>query len=240
MKPASPSTANRILSNWQNLVQAVGETAATAHRSASDIKIVGVSKYVDASLTRQLIDAGCVDIGESRPQVLWEKHSALADQPHIKWHMIGHLQRNKVRRTLPVLDCLHSLDNWRLAEVLNTEAQSLGKRLDTLVEVNVTQDQSKTGLRASELPSFLERVISLPSLEVVGLMAMSSREAGPEAARREFARVRELRDRLQAELGQVVKLAQLSMGMSGDFRAAIAEGATILRIGSNIWEGVAD
>jgi PLP dependent protein len=239
MLVASPETAKRIAENWQRVNEEVAEAAQRAGRTASEIMIVGVSKYVDVDLTAQLFEAGCNSLGENRPQNLWGKADQFArDGRKATWHLIGHLQRNKIRRSLPHIDWLHSLDSLRLATALNEEAQVAGVQLKVLLEINVTQDTSKTGLPTSDLMQVAEQVVALPYLQLRGLMAMCSLESDSEVARREFAEVRELRDRLQTNFGSQVTLDQLSMGMSGDFREAIAEGSTMLRIGSSLFAGV--
>lgn len=239
MLVASPETAKRIAENWQRVKTEVAEAALAVGRAADDILIVGVSKYVDVDLTAQLFDAGCSALGENRPQNLWGKADQfLRDNRQATWHLIGHLQRNKIRRTLPYIGWLHSLDSLRLATALSEEAVTAGMRLKVLLEVNVTQDSSKTGLPVAELMRVAEQVVALPNLQLRGLMAMCSLESASEVARREFAEVHELRDKLQSSLGSQVKLDQLSMGMSGDFREAIAEGSTMLRIGSSLFAGV--
>lgn len=238
MLVASPETAQRIAENWTRVIAEVAEAVQRAGREAGEVLIVGVSKYVDVGLTAQLFDAGCLSLGENRPQNLWGKADAFAGERKADWHLIGHLQRNKIRRTLPYITWLHSLDSLRLATALNDEAIAAEVQLKVLLEVNVTQDVTKTGLQVSELRQVAELLVSLPNLELRGLMAMCSHESAPEVARREFAEVRDLRDQLQASFGTQVTLDQLSMGMSGDFREAIAEGSTMLRIGSVLFEGI--
>lgn len=239
MLVASPETAKRIAENWNRVNAEIAEAVQQTGRAAGEVLIVGVSKYVDVDLTAQLFDAGCLSLGENRPQNLWGKADAFAgDARKATWHLIGHLQRNKIRRTLPYITWLHSLDSLRLATALNEEAVAADRQLKVLLEVNVTQDATKTGLQIAELRQVAEQLVSLPNLELRGLMAMCSHESAPEVARREFAEVRELRDQLQASLGTQVTLDQLSMGMSGDFREAIAEGSTILRMGSILFVGI--
>jgi pyridoxal phosphate enzyme (YggS family) len=152
--------------------------------------------------------------------------------------MIGHLQRNKVNRTLPIIDCLHSLDSLRLAKAISEQLQVTDSQLGVLVEVNISGDASKTGLPAEQASSFIGEVARLPGLKVKGLMAMTTLGATPNEARREFAAVRELRDQLTTQFGSQVNLGELSMGMSGDFAEAIAEGATMVRVGTRLWQGV--
>ncbi len=239
MMTASKETAELIAANWQRVAAEVASAVESAGRRPSEVSLIGVTKYVDVDLTAQLFEAGCSALGENRPQNLWNKSEVFtAAGRAAQWHLIGHLQRNKVRRTLPHISWLHSLDSLRLANELSQEAVAANMRLKVLLEVNVTQDATKTGLPASELMAVAEHVASLPNIELRGLMAMCSRESGGDWARREFAEVRELRDRIQGKLGSQVALDQLSMGMSGDFREAIAEGATMVRIGSSLFEGV--
>lgn len=259
MQDASESTAEIIRDNWRRVNAQVAEACAEAGRSREDVTIVGVSKYVGASLTLQLAQAGCRVLGENKPQEIWSKSEWFAATSgaegaevfgasgdlvstnqagtSVAWHMIGHLQRNKVRRTLPKIGMLHSLDSLRLAKVVNEEASRIECVLPVLIEVNVTEDASKTGLAVSGVDTFIDELQSLENLQIRGLMAMSTHMAGGDQARAEFARVRELRDRLAAKFPEL-EWSQLSMGMSGDFREAIGEGATLVRIGSSLWEGI--
>ncbi len=162
-------------------------------------------------------------------------------QPHsgpaLQWHLIGHLQRNKLKRTLPLISLLHSLDSLRLAQAVSQEAVQQGLRCRVLLEVNVTSDSSKTGMSIDHTRSLLELADQLPGIEFCGLMAMSSLDATATHAQREFQRVSDLRDQLQLEFAELA-LRELSMGMSGDFRQAIAAGATLVRIGSSLWQGI--
>ncbi|MCC6511978.1 MAG: YggS family pyridoxal phosphate-dependent enzyme [Pirellulaceae bacterium] len=252
MNPAADQVHALLQRNIERARYQVNEALVAAGRPANSVRIVAVSKYVDAQLTWQLVQAGCHELGESRPQSIWQKHQALNElataastsnstssstQP-IQWHMIGHLQRNKAARTIPLIQWLHSLDSLRLAETVSSEAVKLGKPLKVLIEINATEDQSKTGLPASEVPGLLERLLLLPGLEIRGLMAMSTEGAAPEQALREFHAVRELRDQLQTQFGQACQLNELSLGMSGDFAQGIAAGATMVRLGSLLWEGI--
>lgn len=230
-------TSGRIA---ENLAQVRGQIATAAQRSgrqASDVTLLAVTKYVSVDITAQLVAAGCYDLGESRPQDLWSKAATL-DNASIRWHLIGHLQRNKLRRTLPLVALLHSVDSARLLEAIESEAALAGRPADVLLEVNISQDPTKTGLPADELPALLDRSGELTNVRVRGLMGMASLEGGLDAARRDFVRLRELRDRLAASCPPQVSLTQLSMGMSGDFEVAIEEGATIVRIGSALFEGL--
>ena len=238
MQLADSQTLSTIQTNWNKVRNEVAEACVAAGRSADEVTIVGVSKYVGPELTRQLFQAGCQVLGENRPQVLWEKFEQVSiDGRKPSWHMIGHFQRNKVRRTLPMISMVQSLDSLRLAQVVNEEAIKLGITIPVLIDVNVTQDETKTGVLASATPELVAQVTELPGLVLRGLMAMSSLHADSCTIRKEFAQVRELRDRI-VESHTTVALPELSMGMSADFGEAIAEGATIVRIGSSLWEGI--
>jgi pyridoxal phosphate enzyme (YggS family) len=231
-----------VKANWQRVSEQVHEACLSCDREPTSVRVVGVSKYISPQLAVLLNLAGCQTLGENRPQQLWEKHAYFCEQPatdkplDVQWHMIGHLQRNKIRRTLPLLSMLHSLDSPRLAQAVNEEATKQGLILPVLIEVNVSQDPSKTGLQESELGQLVQECGNLSSLSVEGLMAMSSWGANATQARTEFAKARELKLRIEREYQ--VSLPHLSMGMSGDFAEAIQEGATLVRIGSSLWEGL--
>lgn len=243
MQPASDKTAALLRDNWRRVSDEVAQACQAAGRTPDQVQVAGVTKYVGPELAWQLYQADCDILAENRPQALWEKAEYFAQQQQpeqapVQWHLIGHLQRNKLKRTLPLLDLLHSLDSLRLTEAINAEAVSLGRRCRALLEVNVTQDTSKTGMSIEQVRGILELTDKLPGIEFCGLMAMSSLDASADHARREFESVRELRDQLQREFAGQVTLSELSMGMSGDFREAIAAGATLVRIGTSLWQGV--
>lgn len=221
-----------IAERWQQLKDVVGRAAESVDRPPEAIRIVGVTKYVPADTARQLVAAGCFDLGESRPQGMWDKAAALADMEGIRWHMIGHLQRNKLRRTLPLVTWIHSVDSERLLESLQLESRQLALRPRLLIEINLTQDVEKTGLSPLAAEQLLLRQADWPDVELVGLMGMASRGGDLELAAREFGALRELRDRFEQRLGR--PLPELSMGMSHDFEVAIAQGATMIRVGSRL------
>lgn len=226
-----------IAANLQRVREQIADAAQRAGRRPEDITLVGVTKYVDAAAARALLESGCHDLGESRPQSLWERAEALTGLP-VRWHMIGHLQRNKVKRTLPYVSLLHSGDSLRLLETVDAEAKALGRMVDVLLEINISGDATKHGFRPEDLRGSLPKIAALGNLQVRGLMTMAALEGGPERARRDFAALRELRDELRADGPVAIELHELSMGMSGDFAEAIQEGATLVRIGSALWEGL--
>jgi pyridoxal phosphate enzyme (YggS family) len=237
---AADRPADRCRRNLHAVLDRIAAACGRAGRDPAEVRLVGATKSVPAELARLLAEAGCPDLAESRPQSLWAKATALAGlEPPPRWHLIGHLQRNKIRRTLPLLTLLHSLDSHRLLEALETEGAVAGIICEALVEVNISREPGRTGVGEADVEALLEAAGRAPHVRVVGLMGMASLpEAG--AARAEFARLRELRDRLEGHGAAPGGLRELSMGMSGDFEEAILEGATIVRIGSALWEGMGD
>lgn len=215
--------------------QRIADAARAAGRSPDAVTLVAVTKYAGLDETAALVAAGCRDLGESRPQTLWEKVPALA-RDDVRWHLIGHLQRNKIRRTLPLLSLVHSVDSVRLIKALNKEAKATGRVVPILLEVNVSGDEAKHGFQPTEVEPLLASLPQYEHLAVRGLMTMAAREGGLDVAQRNFAALRELRERLTPHCPEQVSLAELSMGMSGDYEVAIREGATIVRIGSALFE----
>ena len=208
------------------------ESAATrCGRKASEIQLVAVSKTNPPEAIREVFEAGQRVFGESRVQEALPKLDALP--PEIEWHFIGHLQTNKIRKVVGRFALFHGVDNQNLALQINRIAGELGVTANVLLEVNVSGEESKFGFDPKTLPAALEVLLPLPFLRIQGLMTMAPYSDDPETARPYFAKLRELRDRLAEETGN--PLRELSMGMSGDFEQGIAEGATIVRVGSAIF-----
>jgi pyridoxal phosphate enzyme (YggS family) len=229
-----PDFAAQIAENVARVRGRIAEAAIRSGRTPDDVTLVAVTKYVAADVVRPLVAAGCLDLGESRPQKLWDKADALAGLP-IRWHMIGHLQTNKVRRTLPLLAMVHSIDSPRLLDAIDAECD---RPLTALLEVNTSGEPAKSGLTPELIEPLLVQAAGCRNVAIRGLMCMASLEGGPDVARRDFAALRALRDRLRRNCPPGVSLDQLSMGMSGDYEIAIEEGATIVRVGSALFEGV--
>jgi pyridoxal phosphate enzyme (YggS family) len=238
--PADDAIRETCRTNVAAVRERVAAACRRAGRDPAEITVVAVTKYAGVEVARALVAAGCRDLAESRPQELWAKAAALGDLvPPPRWHLVGHLQRNKVRRTLPLLALVHSLDSHRLLETLAAEAAAAGLTCAALVEVNLTGDPGRTGAAPAEAEALVAAAASLPAVEVRGLMGMARAPDGdPQAARDDFGRLRELRDRLAATVPGGTRLRELSMGMSGDFEAAILEGSTIVRIGSAFFAGL--
>ena len=228
-------SAETVANNLAVVRQRISEAAKKSGRAEQDILLVAVTKYVDATTTRLLVDAGCTCLGESRPQLLWEKASQLADLTEIQWHQIGHMQRNKVARTLPMLSLLQSVDSERLLNTVNDQSQKHGLTTPILLEVNISGDSNKHGLDPNSVESVVRSTADLKNVSLRGVMGMASREGGADRARRDFSALRELRDSIASACPENASLHEISMGMSGDFEVAIEEGATIVRVGSALF-----
>jgi PLP dependent protein len=204
-----------------------------AGRSRSEVTLVAVTKTVSAAVAALLPGLGVHDLGESRPQELWRKAAAVAD---VHWHLIGHLQRNKIERTLPLIQRFHSVDSLRLLDALEEACRPSSRTLPALLEVNASREASKHGFAPEDVPGLAARLAELKYVRLEGLMTMAAYEEDPERTRPTFAALRTLRNRLAAELGR--SLPHLSMGMSNDFEIAVEEGATLVRLGTVLFEGM--
>ncbi|HLA83380.1 MAG TPA: YggS family pyridoxal phosphate-dependent enzyme [Thermoguttaceae bacterium] len=225
-----------IAENLAEVRGRIAEAAARAGRGGDAIKLVAVTKYVGEDEIRALVAAGCTTLGENRPQALCKRAETFRDL-QIQWHMIGHLQRNKVRRVAPLVTMIESVDSPSLLEAIDRIAGELGRRVPVLLEVNISGESQKHGLAPDHLPPLAQTLDNYPHVEVLGLMAMASLAGGEDRARADFAALRELRDRARRDCPAGVSLDELSIGMSGDFETAVEEGATIVRIGSALFEG---
>src|SRR6185295_3805125 len=187
--------AQKLSENLAAINDRIAEAARRGGREPAEIRLVAVTKYVQPEIVLALVAAGCHELGESRPHDLWAKAEALAGQP-ISWHFVGHLQRNKIRRTLPLVSLLHSVDSERLLHAIDQEMASRGQVLDVLLEVNISAEPAKHGFAPDQLEPLLARFAGLEHVRILGLMGMASLEGGLPAAHRDFAALRALRDRL--------------------------------------------
>ncbi|HEX4131875.1 MAG TPA: YggS family pyridoxal phosphate-dependent enzyme [Pirellulales bacterium] len=227
----------RLRENVERVRATIADATRRSGRQPADVTLVAVTKYVGAEVARQLVEIGCHDLGESRPQELWQK-AAEVPEPAVRWHLIGHLQRNKTARTLEHAHLIHSADSWRLIETIDEAAGKRGQRAAVLIEVNTSGDATKGGFMPTDVEPLVEPLSRFGWIEVRGLMTMAAREGDATVARRNFADLRELAERLRAVSPATLAWQELSMGMSGDYEIAIAEGATIVRIGSALFEGI--
>jgi pyridoxal phosphate enzyme (YggS family) len=219
----------------------MGDAARRGGRSADSVRLVAVTKKCPIEWLQPLVACGAHDLGENYPQELWRKCDSLAALGGVgvvRWHLIGHLQTNKVKKTLPLVRMIHSVDSLKLLRVLDELAAAL--ELDdppcVCLEVNTSGEIAKHGWTPEQVLRDAEPIAACRTIPIVGLMTMAAWGTTAETARPSFVRLRELSDQLRHETG--LALAELSMGMSGDFEAAIEEGATLVRIGSALFEGL--
>jgi PLP dependent protein len=222
-----PEPAERL----QKVRQQITAAEKTSRRKPGSIRLVAVSKTHSAERVRALVDEGQLVFGENRVQEAKEKIPQLPSR--LEWHLIGHLQSNKVRVALPLFSWIHSIDSLDLAADIDRIANELGLFPRVLLQVNVAGEASKFGFSPAKLRSELNHLLGFPRLQIQGLMTIPPLAADPENSRRYFVALRQLRDELAAESG--VPLDELSMGTSNDFTVAIEEGATMVRIGTAVF-----
>jgi pyridoxal phosphate enzyme (YggS family) len=231
-----PTSVARLTDRLQALEERLAAACRRAGRVRAEVQLVAVTKSVSAEVAALLPPLGIIDLGESRPQELWRKAALLPGS--VRWHLIGHLQRNKVERTLPLVHLIHSVDSVRLLDALEEEATRQGRNVAVLLEVNASGEASKHGFAPADIPTIVSRLDALRHVSVHGLMTMAALEDDPVHARPTFAALRRLRDALRPHLGPPHPLAHLSMGMTNDFEVAVEEGATLVRIGTLLFEGL--
>jgi PLP dependent protein len=230
-------TAQIIADNLARIRDRMASAAVSSGRALEDVKLVAVSKYVGIAETAALLRLGCVSLGESRPQQIWEKASAV-ELSAAQWHLVGHLQRNKVRRTLPLVELVHSVDSMRLLETIDECSAELGLMSHVLLEVNCSGDVAKHGLDGDTLKRLLPESAKFKNVQIRGLMTMAALHGDARETARNFADLRNLRDEVRPLCPPNMALDELSMGMSDDFEIAIREGSTIVRVGSLLFEGL--
>jgi pyridoxal phosphate enzyme (YggS family) len=240
----------RLRHNVARVRETIAAACARRGRDPGQVHLVGVTKYVSPVVLAELVAVGVTDIGESRPQQLVARAEtfggARLDWPEApepgaggpRWHLIGHLQRNKVKALLQHARIIHSLDSARLARTLEERAAAQGCRVDALVEVNVAGEQSKGGVAPEDLAGLVAELADCPNVCLRGLMTMAPWTPAAEDARPHFVRLRELLGELQSSGAAGPACTHLSMGMSQDYAVAVEEGATFVRVGSALFEGL--
>jgi pyridoxal phosphate enzyme (YggS family) len=209
-----------------------------AGRRHGDVTLVAITKTVSPEVADLLPDLGVLELGESRPQELWKKEATLLHAVH--WHLVGHLQRNKIARTLPLVHMIHSVDSLRLLQAIEEEARRQEREVAVLLEVNASQEPQKHGFAPDEVAGVAEQAAGLRFVRIRGLMTMAALDAVAEKCRPTFAELRRLRDSLKGRFPAPHCLEHLSMGMSNDFEVAVEEGATLVRLGTVLFEGVGE
>jgi pyridoxal phosphate enzyme (YggS family) len=223
-----------IATNIEAIREEINAACDEANRDRSEVRLIAVSKTQPASLVREAFDTGQIEFGESYVQEFLEKHEdPLLEHLPIKWHFIGHLQSNKIRSIIGRVALIHGIDKLSTAEELSKRAIQHNLQVDYLLEVNTSGETSKYGMQPDEVLSSADTLFNLPGITLRGLMTI----AAPDRvrAREEFSLLRILLESLQQIAPDPSKLTELSMGMSGDFREAIHEGATMIRVGTAIF-----
>lgn len=229
--PVLQSCMNSIVENLERVRRQIASSAAKSGRSPDTVELVAIAKMHPAEKVREAVEAGQSLFGENRVQ---EARAKIPELPsNIRWHFVGHLQKNKVRQALPLFEMIHSVDSLALAQDINRIAGEEGLHPRVLVEVNVAGEGSKFGFSSEKIRDQMEELLALSRLSILGLMTIPPVTKESETSRKYFVQLRELRDRLQTEFR--VDFAQLSMGMTQDFPIAVEEGATLVRVGTAIF-----
>ena len=220
-----------VAENLERVREQVAEAAAKVGRAVDGIQLIAITKTHAAERVREAIEAGQTLFGESRVQEARAKIPLLPSS--LRWHFVGHLQKNKIRHALPLFELFHSVDSLALAHEMNRIADEDGMHPCVLLEINVSGEGSKFGFAPDKLREQMEELLALSRLSILGLMTIPPLTEEAEASRKYFVQLHELRDRLQTDFR--VDLAQLSMGMTQDFPIAVEEGATLVRVGTAIF-----
>jgi pyridoxal phosphate enzyme (YggS family) len=235
----------RLSDNLQRVADNIAAAAGRVRRDPANVRLVAVTKSADLDDVKALIELGVVDIGESRVQQLtaraeqigqWLARRRKAGPAEVRWHMVGHLQRNKVRHVLPWASTIHSVDSLRLAEEIANRAAQAQRSVDALLQVNCSEEPQKFGVAVGAAAHLAEQVCTLKTLRLIGLMTMGPLVSDPEKARPAFVRLREIFEEMRNEKIGGRDFCHLSMGMTQDYQVAVEEGATILRIGTALFE----
>ncbi len=233
--------------------QRISKAATQANREPSEVTLIAVTKTAAPEQIREILQLGIGDLGESRVQVITQKIAQVNEfyhrqktrdeqtfAPKLRWHMIGHLQRNKVKPILPLVDLIHSVDSLRLAEEIEAASIKLERKSPVLLQVNASEEKSKFGVAVGASVHLAEQIASMSNVSLVGLMTMAPLGATAEESRAVFTRAREIFEEIKWNKIGGAGFKHLSMGMSNDFEAAIAEGATMVRIGTALFGGKVD
>lgn len=237
-------SVKRIEANLSAVRSRIASACASRRRNVEDVTLVAVTKTVDVDAIKTLIELGVCDIGESRVAQMLERRreietwlggSEFKGQP-VRWHLIGHLQRNKVKIAIEAADVIHSVDSLRLADEINGVCEKLRRVARVLMQVNCSNEVQKFGVAVGATVHLGELITTFPNIELMGLMTMAAFSDNPEDARPTFVRLRELFEEMRSEKIATGSFGHLSMGMSQDYPVAIEEGATMIRVGSALFE----
>ncbi len=222
-----------VVENLAEVEKHVCEACERAGRSRDEVTLIAVSKTKPVSMIEELLPGGTRDFGENKVQELMEKYEVLPKE--IRWHLIGHLQRNKVKYIVDKAYLIHSVDSLRLAETISEEGVKKGVTVPVLIEVNVAGEESKFGVSSEETEELVRAIAKLPAIQVKGLMTIAPYVENPEDNRVHFSKLKQLSVDIRNKNIDNVSMDVLSMGMTGDYQVAIEEGATMVRVGTGIF-----
>lgn len=222
-----------ITENLEQVRKNIDETCRMAGRDPKEVTLIAVSKTKPVSMLKEAYDAGARCFGENKVQEIMDKHPQLPED--IQWHMIGHLQRNKVKYIVDKVSMIHSVDSLRLAQTIEQEAAKHNVCVPVLLEVNVAQEESKFGLKMDEVLPLIETIADFPHIKVQGLMTIAPYVENAEDNRDFFRQLKKLSVDIEAKNINNVSMSVLSMGMTGDYQVAVQEGATMVRVGTGIF-----
>lgn len=220
-----------VRENLQKIQQNINDACKRVGRDTQEVKIIAVTKYVDEARTKEVLDAGIIHIGENRVEGGVEKFEALGDRGI--WHFIGSLQSKKVKKMIDKFSYIHSLDRLSLAKEINKRAIE-GKKVNCFVQLNVSGEETKSGISSDELIPFIHALAEYPAIHVVGLMTMAPFYEDAEKTRPIFRKLKQLQEEVKALKLPYAPCDELSMGMSNDYIVAVEEGATFVRLGSSL------
>ena len=219
--------------NYVQVLHNIKNACDKAGRNKEDVTLIAVSKTKPVEMLQEIYDAGCRDFGENKVQEIMDKYDKLPSD--IRWHMIGHLQTNKVKYIVDKVYMIHSVDSMKLAKEISKEALKKNVTVKILLEVNVAKEESKFGMMSEEVKNFYKEVIDLPGLEVCGLMTIAPYVENAEENRQYFVNLKQLVVDIADEKTDNKSIGELSMGMTGDYEVAVEEGATYVRVGTGIF-----
>ena len=222
-----------IKENLEEVEARITRACERSGRERSEVTLISVSKTKPAEMLQEAYDAGSRDFGENKPQEIREKYPQLPTD--IRWHMIGHLQRNKIKYIIDKVCMIHSVDSIRLAEAIDEEAKKHGIVMPVLIEVNVAEEESKFGVHLDEVESLIRQISELSNIQVQGLMTIAPFTENAEDNRIYFRKLRNLYVDIKDKNIDNVNMCNLSMGMTGDYEVAVEEGATMVRVGTGIF-----
>lgn len=222
-----------VAENYRDVEERIQKACERSGRKASEVTLIAVSKTKPVQMIREAMEAGAEVFGENKVQELCEKYGELPGDLH--WHMIGHLQRNKVKYVIDKAELIHSVDSLRLAEEISREAEKKGIQANILIEVNVAEEESKFGVRVEDTESLVRKTALLPNVCIKGLMTIAPYVENPEENRLVFRTLKKLAVDIKKKNIDNVSMDVLSMGMTGDYEVAVEEGATMVRVGTGIF-----